>query len=1070
MDLCEKTKKILVIGSGPIVIGQAAEFDYSGTQACQSLKEEGYTVLLANSNPATIMTDELSADKVYMEPLTTDFITKIIEMERPDAILPTLGGQTALNLAVDLENNGVLLKYNVELLGVTLDTIKKAEDRKLFKELMCEINEPVPVSCIANSIEEAVIFSKENNFPLIVRPAYTLGGTGGGLCNNEEELIKITRNGLSLSPINQCLIERSIAGFKEIEFEVIRDSRDQAIVVCSMENFDPVGIHTGDSIVVAPSQTLTNQEYRLLRESALKIIRKLEIKGGCNVQFALDPYSQQYYVIEVNPRVSRSSALASKATGYPIAKISSKIAVGKRLDEIINPVTGTTFACYEPTLDYVVTKIPNFPSEKFGNDPGILSTQMRATGEVMAIGRTFEESLMKGIRSISKKYEKRWLGLSNIKTEEILNRLSGIDHQRIFFIAEAFRRGIPTEEIYEKTKIDRFYLSKIQKIVHMESIISNNKFSRDLTIQAKKSGISDLQLSILWKVPEQKVFNWRVSSGIMPVYKMVDTCAAEFESKTPYFYSSYESFNESIVSKRKKILLLGSGPIQIGQGIEFDYATVHSVQAIQECGYESIIINNNPETVSTDFSVSDKLYFEPLTIEDIMNIVHLENPFGVIVQFGGQAAINLANKLNENGVKILGTSVESIECGENRGQFEKLLTDLNLNHPIGYTVYDSAEALRVTRKVNYPVIVRPSYVIGGSDMCIINNRKELDGYLKNYNFTFESPLYIDRYIEGTELELDAISDGKSTFIPGVIEQIEQSGVHSGDSIAVYPPQTVSREIQEELSRITNTIAKSLNVKGLMNIQAVLSENHLFILEINLRASRTVPFMSKIKGIPLAKVATKCQLGIDMEDICDISNEINDSRVYVKVPVFSFNKISELDPLLGPEMKSTGEVIGYDETLTSALYKGFIGSGMIPNMNRRALLLVAGVNNKVIEVAYKLKLNNFEIITTKEIAQLIKPSNIPLTIVDVQHNATSSIIESLLKNREIDIVINNIQSDEKDFDNSLIRRQSIIYGITCITHLDTANILLDVLNDISLASRRVNVDSFYKRKANSIEHV
>ncbi len=801
-------KTILVIGSGPITIGQAAEFDYAGTQACLSLREEGYEVILVNSNPATIMTDKEIADKVYMEPLTLEFVSKIIRKERPDALLPTLGGQVGLNLAVELHKSGVLDRYGVELLGTKLSSIERAEDRELFRNLMNELNEPVPESAIITTVEEAYDFVAEIGYPVIVRPAFTMGGTGGGICYNEKDLEEIVSSGLHYSPVTQCLLEKSIAGFKEIEYEVMRDSNDTAIVVCNMENIDPVGIHTGDSVVVAPSQTLTDREYHMLRDVSLKIIRALKIEGGCNVQLALDPESFKYYIIEVNPRVSRSSALASKATGYPIAKIAAKIAVGLTLDEIINPVTNSSYACFEPAIDYVVTKIPRFPFDKFGDGDRYLGTQMKATGEVMAIGRTLEESLLKAIRSLE--YGVHHLGLPNgeeFSLEKIIKRIKLAGDERLFFIGEALRRDVSIEEIHEYTKIDLFFLNKMKNIIDLEHLLKDNKRNIELLRKVKTFGFSDRVIAHRWEMTEAEITELRHKHNIRPVYKMVDTCAAEFDSNTPYFYSTYEFENESTRSDKEKIVVLGSGPIRIGQGIEFDYATVHAIMAIKKLGYEAIVINNNPETVSTDFSISDKLYFEPLTQEDVMEILDLEKPLGVVVQFGGQTAINLADKLVKNGIQILGSSLDSIDTAEDRDRFEKLLVDLKIPQPLGKTAFDVETALKNANEIGYPVLVRPSYVLGGRAMEIVYNDEDLKKYMeKAVHINPEHPVLIDRYLIGKEIEVDAISDGENTFIPGIMEHIERAGVHSGDSISIYPPQSLSEKEIETLIDYTKKLA------------------------------------------------------------------------------------------------------------------------------------------------------------------------------------------------------------------------------------------------------------------------
>ena len=924
-------KTILVIGSGPIIIGQAAEFDYSGTQACLSLREEGYSVILINSNPATIMTDKEIADKVYIEPISLEFVSRIIRKERPDALLPTLGGQTGLNMAVELQKSGILEECKVEVLGTKLDAINQAEDRDLFRELMHELNEPVPDSDIVTTVDGAVAFADKIGYPVIVRPAFTMGGTGGGIAATEPELREIAELGLKYSPVTQCLIEKSIAGFKEIEYEVMRDKNDNAIVVCNMENIDPVGVHTGDSIVVAPSQTLSDREYQMLRNASLKIIRALGIEGGCNVQLALDPHSYQYYIIEVNPRVSRSSALASKATGYPIAKIAAKIAVGLTLDEIKNPVTGTSYACFEPALDYVVTKFPRFPFDKFETADRRLSTQMKATGEVMAIGRNFEESLHKAIRSLETGL--RHLGLKTkqalaLTDEEIERRIRVCDDERLFIIGDALRRGYDWEQIVEWSKIDKFFIWKIKKLIDFEKTIADNKFDKETLIEAKKLGFADLNIAHLWDTTQREVFNFRKENGVMPVYKMVDTCAAEFESETPYFYGTYEEENESVVSDKEKIIVLGSGPIRIGQGVEFDYATVHSVWAIQQMGYEAIIINNNPETVSTDFSIADKLYFEPLAEEDVMNIIELEKPKGVVVQFGGQTAINLADKLAAHGVQILGTSLEDLDRAENRDKFEKALQELGIPQPLGKTSTSKEEAIVIANEIGYPVLVRPSYVLGGRAMEIVYTEKELAHYMENaVEASPDQPVLIDRYLTGQEVEVDAICDGETVVIPGIMEHIERAGVHSGDSIAVYPPQHLTEIQIKTLEDYTIRLAKGLNVIGLMNIQYVISKGEVYVIEVNPRSSRTVPFLSKITDVPMANLATKAILGAKLKDLGYTSGLIpNKEGIFVKVPVFSFSKLTKVDISLGPEMKSTGEVMGKDSTFEKALYKGLIGAG------------------------------------------------------------------------------------------------------------------------------------------------
>ncbi|WP_044895527.1 carbamoyl-phosphate synthase large subunit [Bacillus alveayuensis] len=1048
-------QKILVIGSGPIIIGQAAEFDYSGTQACMALKEEGYEVILVNSNPATIMTDTEMADKVYIEPLTADFVISIIRKERPDAILPTLGGQTGLNLAVELHERGVLQECGVEILGTNLSAIQKAEDRDLFRSLMKELNEPVPESEIVHELNEAKDFVKKVGYPVIVRPAYTLGGTGGGICTNEEELIEIVTNGLKLSPVNQCLLEKSIAGFKEIEYEVMRDSKDNAIVVCNMENIDPVGIHTGDSIVVAPSQTLSDREYQLLRNVSLKIIRALEIEGGCNVQLALDPNSFQYYVIEVNPRVSRSSALASKATGYPIAKLAAKIAVGLTLDEMMNPVTGKTYACFEPALDYVVTKIPRWPFDKFESANRHLGTQMKATGEVMAIGRTFEESILKAVRSLEAGvYHLTLKDYEQISDEIIEKRIQKAGDERLFYIAEAMRRGISIENIHEWSAIDRFFLSKLQNIVNFEQVINEHRFDVNVLQKAKEMGFSDHFIASKWGVSEREVYQFRKENGITPVYKMVDTCAAEFESETPYFYGTYEQENESIVTDRKSVIVLGSGPIRIGQGIEFDYATVHSVWAIREAGYEAIIINNNPETVSTDFSISDKLYFEPLTVEDVMHIVDLEKPLGVVVQFGGQTAINLASELEARGVKILGTSLEDLDRAEDRDKFEQALTELNIPQPVGKTATSVEEAVQIAEQIGYPVLVRPSYVLGGRAMEIVYRKEELLHYMDHaVKINPQHPVLIDQYLTGVEVEVDAISDGETVVIPGIMEHIERAGVHSGDSIAVYPPQTLSEEIKRKLVDYTIRLARGLNIIGLLNIQFVIANQKPYVLEVNPRSSRTVPFLSKITGIPMANVATKVILGQTLNRLgyeTGLFNEKNE--VFVKVPVFSFAKLRRVDITLGPEMKSTGEVMGKDYTLEKALYKGLVAAGMNIKQHGSILLTIADKDKQEgLEIAKRFYEIGYQLLATEGTANYLKEHGVYAKVVKKIGTEGDTILD-VIRNGEAQFVINTLtKGKQPQRDGFRIRRESVENGIPCLTSLDTAKAILRVLEAMTFTT-------------------
>lgn len=1045
-------KKILVIGSGPIIIGQAAEFDYAGTQACLALKEEGYEVILVNSNPATIMTDTEMADRVYIEPLTLEFLTRIIRKERPDAILPTLGGQTGLNLAVELSEHGILAECGVEVLGTKLSAIQKAEDRDLFRSLMNELNEPVPESDIIHSLEEARDFVERIGFPVIVRPAYTLGGTGGGICSNENELKEIVENGLKMSPVHQCLLEKSIAGYKEIEYEVMRDSSDHAIVVCNMENIDPVGIHTGDSIVVAPSQTLSDREYQMLRNVSLKIIRALEIEGGCNVQLALDPDSFQYYIIEVNPRVSRSSALASKATGYPIAKLAAKIAVGLSLDEMMNPVTGKTYASFEPALDYVVSKIPRWPFDKFESANRKLGTQMKATGEVMAIGRTWEESLLKAVRSLEADvYHLELKDAADITNDVLEKRIKKAGDERLFYLAEAIRRGYTISQLHEFSAIDLFFLHKLEGIIRFEETLKAGRGDLGLLKEAKELGFSDHFISRLWAMPERQLYELRREAGMIPVYKMVDTCAAEFESETPYFYSTYEEENESERTAKKSVIVLGSGPIRIGQGVEFDYATVHSVWAIKEAGYEAIIINNNPETVSTDFSISDKLYFEPLTIEDVMHVIDLEQPEGVVVQFGGQTAINLANELAERGVNILGTSLEDLDRAEDRDKFEQTLETLNVPQPLGKTATSVDEAVTIAGHIGYPVLVRPSYVLGGRAMEIVYHENELLHYMEHaVKINPQHPVLIDKYLIGKEIEVDAISDGETVVIPGIMEHIERAGVHSGDSIAVYPPQSLSEEIKKKIEQYTIELAKGLNIIGLLNIQFVLSKDEVYVLEVNPRSSRTVPFLSKITGIPMANLATKVILGGKLADF-DFTQGLQKEQegVYVKVPVFSFAKLRRVDITLGPEMKSTGEVMGKDTTLEKALYKGLIASGIqIPNYGSVLLTVADKDKEEGLHIAKRFHAIGYNILATAGTAGYLREASIPAKTVGKIGEEGTNLLD-VIRNGEAQFVVNTLTKGKQPArDGFKIRRESVENGVACLTSLDTAEAILRVLESMS----------------------
>ncbi|MEF3400237.1 carbamoyl-phosphate synthase large subunit, partial [Listeria monocytogenes] len=1025
-------KTILVIGSGPIVIGQAAEFDYAGTQACLSLKEEGYRVVLVNSNPATIMTDAEMADKVYIEPITLDFVSRIIRKERPDAILPTLGGQTGLNMAMELSAAGILDECNVEVLGTDLTAIKKAEDREAFRDLMNELGEPVPESDIIHNLDEAYAFVERIGYPVIVRPAYTLGGSGGGICHNEQELIETVTSGLKLSPVTQCLLEKSIAGFKEVEYEVMRDANNNAMVVCNMENIDPVGIHTGDSIVVAPSQTLSDREYQLLRDVSLKIIRALEIEGGCNVQLALDPDSYNYYVIEVNPRVSRSSALASKATGYPIAKLAAKIAVGLTLDEVRNPVTGTTFAHFEPTLDYVVAKIPRFAFDKFEQADRRLGTQMKATGEVMAIGRSWEEALLKAVRSLE-------IGADHLLLEEAENadeatlerKICFPEDDRLFFLAAALRRGQTIEQLHEKTKIDLFFLYKLSKTIELENRIKENPQNQEILAEAKQAGFSDAFLATCWNVDEQAIYDLRKAQNLFPVYKMVDTCAAEFESTTPYFYSTYEEENESTRSAKESVIVLGSGPIRIGQGVEFDYATVHSVWAIQQAGYEAIIINNNPETVSTDFSISDKLYFEPLTLEDVMHVIEIEQPLGVVVQFGGQTAINLADGLAKRGVKILGTSLEDTDRAENRDAFEKALEILQIPQPAGKTATSVEEAITVATDIGYPVLVRPSYVLGGRAMEIVESEEALKHYMTNaVKVNPKHPVLVDRYVSGQEVEVDAISDGVNVLIPGIMEHIERAGVHSGDSIAVYPAQRLSIQVKNTIVDYTTRLATGLNIIGMLNIQYVVDGEEVFVIEVNPRSSRTAPFLSKITEIPMANVATRVILGENLIDLGYTPGLAPEKQeIFVKVPVFSFAKLRSVDTSLGPEMKSTGEVMGKDVTLEKALYKGFVASGTTMHDYGTVLLTVADRDKEeAVELAKRFNRIGFTIMATKGTASTLEEASIPVSQVKKIGENQETLID-YIRNGQVTLVVNTLTTGKRpERDGFQIRRESVENGI------------------------------------------
>ena len=1045
-------KKILVIGSGPIVIGQAAEFDYAGTQACLALREEGYEVVLVNSNPATIMTDTVIADKVYMEPLTLEFLSRICRHERPDAIVPGIGGQTGLNLAMQLERKGVLEECQIELLGTSADSIEMAEDREKFKEMCLRLGEPVLPSEITHSMEEGVAAAMRIGYPVVLRPAFTLGGTGGGFADNEEELREIMKNALKLSPVGQVLVEKSIRGYKEIEYEVMRDRNDTAIVICNMENLDPVGIHTGDSIVVAPSQTLTNKEYHLLRDSALKIIRELKIEGGCNVQFALDPESFRYYLIEVNPRVSRSSALASKASGYPIARVSAKIAAGMTLDEI---QLANTPACFEPALDYVVTKMARFPFDKFANASNRLSTQMKATGEVMAVGRTMEESLLKAVRSleigVDHLYMKKFV---SVPTQELLDYVSLGTDDRIFAIAELIRRGTDAGTIAGKTQIDMFFLDKVRNIMALEREITAHPMDADILRSAKRAGFADTAIARLWGTTEEEVFGMRRELGLFPVYKMIDSCASEFDSYIPYFYSTYETENESVISDRRKIVVLGSGPIRIGQGVEFDYSTVHAVKTIREAGYEAIIINNNPETVSTDYTTADKLYFEPLTPEDVINILEMEKPEGVIASLGGQTAINLAGPLTRRGVRIIGTDLAAIEKAENRDAFEQVLLSLGIPQPRGQAVTSVDEGVRVASEIGYPVLVRPSYVLGGRAMQIVAGEAALRSYLqKAVAINEDQPVLVDKYISGKELEVDAVCDGSDVFVPGIMELVERTGIHSGDSISVYPTFSVSPKVKGTILEYTRKLGLGIGIRGLFNIQFIVDRNEdVYVIEVNPRSSRTVPFLSKSTGWQLADIGTMVILGKSLKEqgIFSIYPD-EQKRWYVKVPAFSFSKLSGMDSYLSPEMKSTGEAIGYDASLTRALYKALTASGMkLLNYGTILVTIADGDKEEALPLIRRFYQMGFNIEATRGTANYLKEHGIRTRTRRKLSDGSDEILESIRKGY-VTYVINTREYDSSSevSDGYEIRRCASENNVTVFTALDTVRVLLDVLEETTL---------------------
>lgn len=1044
-------KKIMIIGSGPIIIGQAAEFDYAGTQACLSLKEEGYEIVLVNSNPATIMTDTSIADKIYMEPLTLEYVAKIIRKERPDAIVPSLGGQTGLNLVVQLAKKGVLDECQVEVLGTTFESIEKAEDRKLFKQLCVDINEPVLQSEIANTVEQVLKVAEDIGYPIILRPAFTLGGSGGGFADNVEEAKQLAQSALSLSPVGQVLVEKSIKGYKEIEYEVMRDANDTAITICNMENLDPVGVHTGDSIVVCPSQTLSNKEYQMLRNSALKIIRALEIEGGCNVQFALDPYSFQYYVIEVNPRVSRSSALASKASGYPIARVSAKIAVGMHLDEIR---LANTPASFEPSLDYVVSKIARFPFDKFGSASNKLSTQMKATGEVMSIGRTFEESILKAIRSLEIGVDHLYLTkFDEYSLEDLLSYVVVPTDDRIFAIAELLRRKTSIMRLVETTSIDLFFIDKLNNIIILETILKENPQDKDLFIKAKQLGFSDSYLAKIRNTDEISIFNYRKENNIFPVYKMIDSCASEFDSYIPYFYSTYESESEVQVSEKESIIVLGSGPIRIGQGVEFDYSTVHAIWAIKELGYEAIIINNNPETVSTDYTTSDKLYFEPLTVEDVMNIIEIEKPKGVIVTLGGQTAINLADSLSKLSVPIIGTDTKAIADAEDRDLFEKILTEIKIPKPAGSAVKNIEDGIKVANNIGYPVLVRPSFVLGGKAMQIVNNENELTTYLNTaVSLNEKHPVLVDKYIRGKEVEVDAICDKTDVLIPGIMELIEETGVHSGDSMSVYPPFSLTNEVKNKIVEYTTLLGKALNINGLFNIQFIVTDDfEVYIIEVNPRSSRSVPFLSKVTNIPMANIATKVMLGINLKKQGYQSGLFQEKKkYYVKSPTFSFSKISGLDAILSPEMKSTGEAIGYDKSLNRALFKALKASNMrVENYGTVFITIADQDKERALELVKRFYDLGFNIEATTGTANFLKKQGIK-TRIRAKISEDKNAIPSLLKSNHVAYVINTLSPTDQTNSNDgyLIRRLAVENNVPVFTSLETVKTLLNVLEEIT----------------------
>ena len=1047
--LDKSIKKTLVIGSGPIIIGQAAEFDYSGTQACETLKKEGIEVVLINSNPATIMTDKAVADRIYIEPITVEFVEKVIAKERPDSILAGMGGQTALNMAVELAEKGILDKYGVKVIGTPIESIKRGEDRELFREAMEKIGEPIIKSKIVESLEEGFKVANEIGYPVVVRPAYTLGGTGGGFANNDTELEDILSKGLALSRVGQVLIEKSILGWKEIEYEVIRDANGNAITVCNMENIDPVGIHTGDSIVVAPSQTLSDREYQMLRTSALKIVNEIGVVGGCNVQFALHPKSFEYAIIEINPRVSRSSALASKATGYPIARVATRLSLGYLLDEVKNEVTGKTFACFEPALDYIVVKIPKWPFDKFKKANKRLGTKMMATGEVMAIGNNFEAAFQKGLRSLEiGRFSFEHPVVKKMTIEELKAAVVKPDDERIFVVAEMLRRGYIKERLQKLTGIDKFFMEKIEWIVKQEELLKKMKF-KDLDEHylrnLKKKGFSDKGIASLMGISERDIERKRKAYNIIPTYKMVDTCAGEFAADSSYFYSTYDQFDEVVVSNNRKVVVIGSGPIRIGQGIEFDYCTVHAVKTLKKLGIESIIINNNPETVSTDFSTADKLYFEPLVTEDIMAILEKEKPEGVILQFGGQTAIKLANDLSGRGIKIIGTSADKIDEAEDRERFEEMMEELNINRPKGRGVWDVAHGIEIANEIGYPVLVRPSYVLGGQGMEICHDEYNLVKYLEaSFERDSANPVLIDKYLNGIELEVDAICDGEDVLIPGVMEHLERAGVHSGDSITIYPQQNLYEGTEEELLEITKKMAKALEVKGMMNIQFIAYQNKLYVIEVNPRSSRTVPYISKVSGVPAIEIATRVALGEKLKDLgygTGIYKKPN--VVAVKVPVFSTEKLSSVEVSLGPEMRSTGEVLGVGNNVDEAIFKGLLGAKRVHLIQDRKILVTIRDKDKeeFLPIAKSLVKHGSTLFATKGTQKFLAENGVESTLVN-RIGEESPNINDVLKNREVDLLINTpTKANDAQRDGFKMRRTAIEYGVDVLTSLDTINAIL-----------------------------